>query len=109
MKKGWISLAPCMLAFLLLFTSCRKESITDEQKEILTKLLSWGKNGKATVSVYATGLNNPRGLRFASDGTLYVAEGGTGGTNSTVGLCPEEQVPPPVGPYHGSPTGARIS
>ena len=106
MKKGWISLAPCMLALLLVFTSCRKEGISDEQKEILIKLLG-GKSGKATVSVYATGLNNPRGLKFRADGTLYVAEGGTGGTISTVGIC--EQVPPPVGPYHGNPTGGRIS
>jgi hypothetical protein len=60
----------------------------------------------ATSSVYASGLNNPRGLKFGPDGNLYVAEGGTGGTNSTVGLC--TQVIPPVGPYLGSQTGARI-
>ncbi len=61
----------------------------------------------ATVSVFATGLNNPRGLKFGPDGNLYVAEGGTGGSDSTVGHC--EQVVPPVGPYTGSPTGGRIS
>ena len=61
----------------------------------------------ASVSVYATGFNNPRGLKFGPDGVLYVAEGGTGGTNSTVGQC--DQVPPPVGPYTGSPMGGRIS
>jgi len=58
------------------------------------------------VSVVATGLNNPRGLKFGPDGSLYVAEGGLGGTNSTDGQC--EQVAPPVGPYTGGPT-ARIS
>ncbi len=59
-----------------------------------------------TYSVFATGLMNPRGLEFGPDGYLYVAEGGTGGTNSTVGQC--EQVPF-VGPYLGSPVGGRIS
>jgi hypothetical protein len=60
-----------------------------------------------TVSVFATGLNNPRGLKFGPDGNLYVAEGGTGGLNSTDGTC--DQVVPPVGPYTANVTGARIS
>lgn len=59
-----------------------------------------------SVSVYAMGLNNPRGLKFGPDGKLYVAEGGTGGTNVTTGC---DQVVPPVGPYTGSQTGSRIS
>src|ERR1051326_916175 len=58
------------------------------------------------ISIYASGLEGPRGLKFGPDGALYVAEAGHGGTNSTVGLCP--QVVPPVGPYHGGPS-ARIS
>lgn len=59
------------------------------------------------VTVFAEGLENPRGLHFGPDGYLYVAEGGEGGTNSTVGTG-AQQVPPPIGPYTGGPT-ARIS
>jgi hypothetical protein len=64
-------------------------------------------SGPPSVSVFATGLNNPRGLKFGPGGSLYVAEGGIGGSSSTVGQC--EQVPPPIGPYTGSDTGSRIS
>jgi hypothetical protein len=34
------------------------------------------------VDVIATGLNNPRGLGFAPNGTLYVAEAGSGGNGN---------------------------
>jgi len=61
---------------------------------------------QAPVSVFATGFNNPRGLAFGPDGNLYVAEGGKGGTQSTVGQC--RQAPDPIGPYTGGFT-ARIS
>jgi hypothetical protein len=59
-----------------------------------------------TVSVFATKLNNPRGLKFGPDGYLYVAEGGLGGLNSTRGQC--DSVVANAGPYTGGMT-ARIS
>ena len=59
-------------------------------------------NAKAWVS----GFEGPRGLAFGADGALYIAEAGTGGSTSTVGVCP--QPAPPVGPYQGGTT-ARIS
>ena len=62
---------------------------------------------QSNITVFATGLINPRGLKFGPDGKLYVADGGTGGADSTIGIC--DQVPFPVGPYTGSATGGRIS
>src|SRR4051794_32801975 len=39
-----------------------------------------GGAGAAPATVIAAGLDTPRGLAFAADGTLYVAEAGRGGS-----------------------------
>ena len=63
----------------------------------------------ANVTVFASGFNNPRGLKWGGDGYLYVAEGGAGGSRSSVGLCEQAAGPPSgPGPYTGDFT-ARIS
>lgn len=60
------------------------------------------------TTTFASGLSSPRGLKFGPDGALYVAEGGAGGSGTTTAAqC--QQVPGPVGPYSGSPTGGRIT
>ena len=43
-------------------------------------LLTAGSVHAQSVEVVASGLNNPRGLAFAPNGDLYVAEAGSGGT-----------------------------
>ncbi len=97
MRKGLFSSLGGLTVAAVLFTSCVKNIPQNNcsQDDLI-----------ATVSTFATGLNNPRGLAFGPDGHLYVAEGGVGGTNSTEGQC--DQVEPPVGPYTGSADGARI-
>src|SRR3984957_12764074 len=62
-----------------------------------------------TPFVVASNLEGPRGLRCGPDGSLYVAEAGTGGANSTIGQCVQVPGPPGgPGPDTGGLTG-RIS
>jgi hypothetical protein len=108
MNKNFRLPVALVASLLFLFTSCQKEGTHSDKQTDITILA--GKNNKIktpsiTTKVFAQGLNSPRGLKFGPDGNLYVAEGGTGGANST--QC--TQVIPPVGPYLGSETGGRIS
>ena len=43
---------------------------------------------RPSVSTYATGLTNPRGMTFGPDGSLYVAEAGTGGEQTPADIDP---------------------
>jgi hypothetical protein len=68
--------------------------------------LAFNSDGGVTITPYATGLDDPRGMVFGPDGGLYVAEAGSGGANeSTVGLC--QQVPA-IGPIVGGSTGRVV-
>ncbi len=123
MKKKNLWSAGAVVAMALFFlTSCTKttpdivaknadDELLQEQDETSLWVNTSNPAEQEAVGkrkVFATGLNNPRGLKFSPTGRLYVAEGGTGGgDNTTVGVC--DQVPFPVGPYHGGATGGRIS
>jgi len=89
-----------IICSVLTFYSCSEKIDTITNPTALQKKSA----APVEVSVFATGLNNPRGLKFGPDGYLYVAEGGLGGTDSTIGLC--DQVIPPIGPYTGGFTAS---
>jgi hypothetical protein len=93
----------------LLVVSCQKEAtapVEPVNSSTPASIVPDLAKTSGTPTVFATGLNNPRGLKFGPDGFLYVAEGGLGGLDSTRGEC--DSVVAPIGPYTGGMTG-RIS
>ncbi len=104
MKTVFISFTVALTVFIF-FQACQDqvENITPVDSDQPATLAKCGFDSVA-ISVFATGLNNPRGLKFGPDGYLYVAEGGLGGTNSSSGQC--DQVIPPIGPYNGDFTAS---
>lgn len=105
MKKYRISILVISFLSSLLFYSCNEGVIPTESNIENPLVLDKHKNEDVIVSVFASGLNGPRGMKFGPNGFLYVSEAGLGGDISTLGLC--EQVIPPVGPYVGG-YSARI-
>ena len=97
MRTKTIALAATLGASMLVVSLAASTAFAKDSKEV-----------KVTNTVFASGLNNPRGLKFGPDGNLYVAEGGIGGTTPPPN-DPNCVVVPPVGPYLGSATGSRIS
>ena len=102
MKIKLIGVYVLALITLTALYSCSDK--TDNLTNSLQKKVPAMQEKNVSVSVFATGLNNPRGLKFGPDGYLYVAEGGLGGTNSTAGLC--DSVIAPIGPYTGGYTAS---
>jgi hypothetical protein len=101
--------ALCSISLALIAGACQKEETTAPgpvKSNPPASLSTLGKTSRHTPTVFASGFNNPRGLKFGPDGYLYVAEGGLGGLTSTRGQC--DSVVGPTGPYTGGMTG-RIS
>jgi hypothetical protein len=98
MKKVTISKALFILLGLVTFYSCSKDNTFNTASPVVqTKSVSQyelQKNVTSTVTVLASDLAYPRGIKFGPDGNLYVALAGTGGTTSTAGQCGEVVAPP---------------
>jgi len=100
MKTNVINKAIFLLLSVTLMVSCSKNEVVDQsvkKSQLVQDNQSIDKKGSAkdTVTVFASNIVYPRGLKFGPDGNLYVATAGFGGTDSTD--C--TQVIPPVGPY----------
>ena len=99
MKKKSTMHSVILLLFLSFFVSCSKDDDVGNEAPLKSASVQ-GKvsadkkrNVIVTVTEFATNIACPRGLKFGPDGYLYVASAGSGGTNSTAGLCGEDVLP----------------
>lgn len=94
MKKTKIFNGLSLLLVSAILLSCSKENelsnqaLGEQRSNRDYKALTEKESVNATVSVFASGIVYPRGLKFGPDGYLYVATAGLAGTNSTAGQCP---------------------
>jgi len=95
------------LGAALLLAACSPDNPADAVGPDTSPAIQASSGQAATVEVFATGLQFPRNFTWGNHGEMYVAEAGSGGSNTTTAEeC--DQVVPPVGPYANGPT-ARIS
>ena len=102
--------AGCSVLVLGLALACGSNEVasSDSTTQDAITAASTSREAAPAVTVVASGLNNPRGLKFGPDGALYVAEGGLGGSDPAP-ATKDCTVIPPIGPYTGSTVGSRIS
>jgi hypothetical protein len=110
MKNNIINTGIFLLLSSFVLVSCSENKDGMDQKVqnslSLDKKLSITEkdNVNVSVTVLASNIAFPRGLKFGPDGYLYVATAGFGGPNSTECI----QVIPPIGPYKGGNTSKII-
>lgn len=108
MKGKVLNIVFILILSLFIFYSCsdKTDSLTDTSLKNSQSLDKKAPTHVKDVIVFYQGLNNPRGLKFGPDGYLYVAEGGTGGSQTTTETqCAQV---PGAGPYSGD-FNSRIS
>jgi hypothetical protein len=88
-----------LLRRIIVSSSMRRLCVAVFVAATVLSLGSSGTRAQSSVEVMASGLNNPRDLRFGPDGLLYVIEAGAGGGSN---LC----LPSPSGAACYGPTGS---